>query len=286
MRIVLDYMYANQIVGFIVTIALVLGIIALITKAGPNRSVASLPPAKRYAYWTVIALAIGLCALLVVQISFMPFALGRAGTIRQVAILDRSVAFVDQYSLAGLELGDTPAMVRLWILDRRTGKLLARMRVDADYPILAANGSSLLVMDDGNCRTIDDRGNVTARLVEDGTHRGREVHGFSFTDGALMLSMKDFSKVRVPMPFSQGNKSSQQDIELRYLDTDRDTYRVSRRAGGRTVWEINQSAGALRGRIPDIVYEDPSSDLYLLWTKWRLLAVSKETGAIAWSFLY
>ncbi|HPV43386.1 MAG TPA: hypothetical protein PKX40_19560 [Spirochaetota bacterium] len=286
MRIILDYLYANQIIGLITTITFITGITFFMTRAYPFENFSAITLRKKIYYYTLIGGAIALCIFLLVQATINPLDVGRAGHIRQAVILKKTVVFTDLYPLGGSELGETPPLLRAWVLDGKTGKLITRKSVESEDPILGANDSSLLICEGDDCHLTDDRLKTTRRIVEKGRYGNKKIHKYAFHSGALVLSFKDFSESRVPLPLVARRAGDRSGIDFRFMDTDRETYQVTRRIGDRTVWQLDQSEGAIREHIPDLLYESPSNDLYLLWTEYRLKAISKKTGKTVWTFWY
>ncbi len=286
MRIIIDYLYANQIVGLATTIILILGIIYIITEVYPFDNSKKLPAIKKIYYRILIGGAAGFCVFLIVQATVNPFNVGRAGAIRQAVILKNTIVFTDLYTMGGSELADTPPLLRAWVLDRKTGKLITRKSVESEDPILGTNEDSLLIGEEDECYLTDDRLRTKTRLVKNGMYGKKIVHRFAFHNGALVLSFKDFSESRIPLPLSAMRGAVKSDIEFKYLDTDRETYQVTRRVNGRMIWQLDRTEGAMREHIPEILYESPANDLYLLWSEYRLKAISKKNGKTVWTFLY
>lgn len=286
MRIIIDYLYANQIAALATTIILIIGITILVLKTYPFEDFDGLPPVKKTAYLMFIGASLLMCILLVIQAVLNPFHIGRAGVVRQAVIMKKTVLFFDQTLQDGAGPGDTDQLMRAWVLDRETGKLIRRTTVRAADPILGANETSLLVAEPDSCYMTDDRFRQTKTIIESGVYRGKKVHRCVFTNGALILSFDDFTESRVPMPLYARRGSGKSDIEILYTGSDRETYRVTRRVNGRMIWQLDQTEGAMREHIPEILYESPPNDLYLLWTEHRLKAISKKTGKNVWTFLY
>ncbi|HOT45067.1 MAG TPA: hypothetical protein PLM53_12840 [Spirochaetota bacterium] len=286
MRVILDYLYANQIIGLITTIILIIGITFFITRIYPFDDFKGLPGIKKVYYGLVIGASILLCVFLIILATVNPLNIGRAGAIRQAVILKNTIVFSDLYSLGGSELGDTPHLLRVWVLDRKTGALITRKSIDSEDPILGANDTSLLIGEEGDCYLTDDRLKATNRIVSNGWYGKKKIHKFAFHNGALVLSFKDFSESRVSLPLVARRAGDKSGIDFRFMDTDRETYRVTRRINDRIVWQLDQSEGTMREHIPDLLYESPSNDLYLLWTEYRLKAISKKTGTVVWMFWY
>jgi len=286
MRIILDYLYANQIIGLTTTITLIIGITLFITRVYPFDNFSAITLRKKVYYYTLIGGAIALCIFLLVQATINPLNVGRAGYIRQAVILKKTIVFTDLYPLGGSELGETPPLLRAWVLDRKAGKIITRKSVDSEDPILRANDDALLIGEEDDCYLTDDRFRTTTSLVKNGWHGRKKVHRFTFHNRALIIPYKDFSESRVPLPVVTRRAAAKGEIDFRYMDTDRESYSVTRRINGRTVWQLDQSEGAIREHIPDLLYESPSNDLYLLWTEYRLKAISKKTGKTAWTFWY
>lgn len=286
MRIILDYLYANQIIGLTTTITLIIGITLFITMVYPFDNFSAITLRKKVYYYTLIGGAIALCIFLLVQATINPLNVGRAGYIRQAVILKKTIVFTDLYPLGGSELGETPPLLRAWVLDRKTGEFITRKSVDSADPLLGANDDSLLIGEEDDCYLTDDRFRITTRLVEKGRYGKKKVHKFTFHNGALIISYKDFSESRVPLPLVARRGGDNSGIDFRFMDTDRETYLVTRRVNGRIIWQLDQSEGSIREHLPEILYESPSNELYLLWTEYRLKAISKKTGKTAWTFWY
>ncbi len=286
MRIIIDYLYANQIIGLATTITIIMGITIFMTKVYPFENFSAITLRKKINYYTLIGGAIALCIFLIIQATVNPLNVGRAGSIRQAVILNKTIIFIDLYALGGSELADTPPLLRAWVLDRETGKMITRKSIHIEDPILGANETSLLIGEEEDCFLTDDRFRTTTRLVQNGTYGKKKVHKFTFRSGALILSYTDFSESRIPLPLAARRSANNSDIDFRYMDTDRETYLLTRRINNRIIWQLDQSEGAVRDHIPDLLYESPSNDLYLLWTEYRLKAISRKTGKTVWTFWY
>ncbi len=286
MRLIIDYLYATQIIGLLTSITLVIAITYLITKVYPFENFDKISPGKKIYYHLLIGVSVILCIFVLLQATINPLNAGRAGVIRQVVILNKTIVFIDLYPLGGSELGDTPPLLRAWVLNRETGKLVTRKSIETNDPILGANENSLLIGENDTCYLTDDRLKKTVLFFEDNTYRNKKVHRFAFNNGALFLSFTDFSEARIPMPLFARYGTINRDIDIKYMDTDRETYIVTRRLNNRVIWQLDQSSGSMREAIPDLLYESPSNDLYLLWTEYRLKAISKKTGETAWTFWY
>jgi hypothetical protein len=223
---------------------------------------------------------------MIIQISCNPFGIGRVGIIHQAAILENTILFVDSYAQGGAEFGDTSPMVRIWILDRRNGKLLKRKKVGSYELIVAANETSLLIHENCDWYITDSNFNTTTSLIKNQEYNGKKVHGCTFSEGMLKISFKDFSEFQMRVPFVSNNGKLQNTIKLKFLDTDHDTYQVTCCDEKNIIWRRDQSIGKLLEYTPEIKYESSTNDLYLLWTENRLVALSKLTGKTIWSFLY
>lgn len=223
---------------------------------------------------------------MIIQISFNPFSIGRAGTIHQAAILENTIVFVDSYAQSGMEFGDTPSMMRIWILDRRTGELLTRKKVDSYEPIVAANDTSLLIHEDFDWYITDSKFETVTSLIRNAEYNGRKVNNCTFSNGILKISFKDFSEFQLSIPIITNTAKLQNSVKLRFLDTDHDTYQITCGDENKIIWRRDQSIGRLLKNTPEIKYESPSNDLYLLWTQNKLVALSKLTGKNIWTFLY
>ncbi len=150
MRIILDYIYATQLVGIFTTFALCMCIILFLYLID-RFNVSIKKHFLKGPLFSIIYIISGfLFICIIIQISCNPFSIGRAGTIHQVAILKDTIIFVDSYAQSGAEFGDTPSMLRIWVLDRQTGKLLKRIKADSYEPIVAADDTSLLIHEDCN----------------------------------------------------------------------------------------------------------------------------------------
>lgn len=177
-------------------------------------------------------------------------------------------------------------MLRIWIIDKQTGELLKRTRIDSYEPIIAANETSMLINENDDWYITDDNFNVINYLIQDGLYNGKEVYTCKFTDGKLKISFKDFSEQSMELPFFKYNSNSDNNIKLKFLDTDHNTYEVTCCSDDNIIWKRDESIGELLEYSPEMIYESPSNNLYLLWTENKLVALSKLTGETVWTFLY
>lgn len=286
MRIILDYLYATQLIGILTTFAVCTGIIAVLYLVQRSDVNFRKHPVRKYLFWSIHIISGLLFIFIIIQISINPFSIGRSGTIHQAAILENSIVFVDSYAQSGFESGDTPSMMRIWILDRRTGKLISRKKVNSYELIAAANDTSLLIHEDSDWYITDSKFKTVTGLIKNADYNGRKVHKSAFSNGILKISFMDFSEFQLSIPFAANIPKFQNTVKLRFTDTDHDTYQITCCDENKIIWRRDQSAGKLLKYTPEIKYESSSSDLYLLWTQNRLVALSKLTGETIWSFLY
>lgn len=286
MRIITDYLYANQLIGILTTFAVCIGIMVILYLVQRSNINIKNHPVKGYLFWLIHIISGLLFIFAIVQISVNPFSIGRAGTIHQGAILKDSIVFVDLYAQSGAEFGDTPSMMRIWILDRRTGELVTRKKIDSYEPIVAANDTSLLIHEDNDWYITDSKFKIRTSLIRNAEYNGKKVHTCTFSNGTLNISFKDFSKLQLSTPFIADISKLQNTIKFEFLDTDHDTYQITCCNGNKTVWRRDHSIGTLLPYKPEIKYESSSNDLYLLWTQNKLVALSKLNGKTIWSFLY
>jgi hypothetical protein len=286
MRIIIDYLYATQLTGILTTFAVCIFIISVLFIVQRSNINIRKHPVKRYLFWSIHIISGFLFICVIIQISCNPFSIGRAGTIHQAAILENTIVFVDSYAQSGMEFGDTPSMMRIWILDRRTGKLLKRRKVDSYELIVAANETSLLIHEDSDWYITDSNFKTTAGLIKNLEYNGKKVHTCTFSNGILKISFKDFSEFQLSVPFTTHSVKLQNTVKLRFLDTDHDTYQITCCDENKIIWSRDQSIGKLLKYTPEIKYESLTNDLYLLWTQNKLVALSKHTGKTIWSFLY
>jgi hypothetical protein len=286
MRIILDYLYATQLIGILTTFAVCICILAVLCIVQRSNVNIKKHPVKGYLLWLIYIIPGFLFICMIIQISCNPFSIGRAGTIHQAAILENTIVFVDSYAQGGAEFGDTASMVRIWILDRRNGELLKRKKVDSYELIVAANETSLLIHEDCDWYITDSNFNTTTSLIKNLEYNGRKVHTCTFSKGILKISFKDFSEFQMSVPFVSNGSKLQNTVKLIFLDTDHDTYQVTCCDEKNIIWRRDQSIGTLLEYTPEIKYESSTNDLYLLWTQNKLVALSKLTGKTIWSFLY
>jgi hypothetical protein len=286
MRIILDYLYATQLIGILTTFAVSIGILAVIFLVQRSKINIKEKPVIGIIFLLIHIISGLLFIIVIIQISFNPFSIGRVGTIHQVAILENSIVFVDSYAQSGAEFGDTPSMNRIWILDQRTGELLTRKRVDSYELIVAANETSLLIHEDEDWYITDSNFKTTDIIIKNQEYNGKKVHTCSFSNGILNISFKDFSEFQLSVPFFSNSVKLQDTVELKFLDTDQEMYQVTCFAGNKTIWSRDQSIGTLLKYAPEIKYESSTNERYLLWTENKLVALSKLTGNNNWSFLY
>lgn len=286
MRLVIDYFFATQFVGIFTMLGLILAILLLVTKFGPARPDRRRRPFAHAAWWGFAGAITLFCLFLFVQVTFMPLPWGRPGYLRQAVILDSAVVFTDLYPRGGAEYGDTPGAGRLWFVNRATGCLRTRIRLAEDSRILAANATNLLVVEDGDCFSLDGRGKPATRYITDSLYAGKKIHRMAFRDGSLILSMKDLTEVRLSVPFTVPPAPAADGITFRWTDADRETWELLRRENGRTIWRHDQRLGTIRQHLPELLYAAQPAELYLLWTETRLLAVDRKDGRIRWTFRY
>jgi hypothetical protein len=243
-------------------------------------------PVKFYCIWLIHIISGLLFIFMIVQISANPFSIGRAGTIHQSAILENTIVFVDNYAQAGMEFGDTPSMNRIWILNRQTGELLTRKKVDSYELIVAANDTSLLIHENGDWYITDGKFKPTISLIKNNEYNGQKVHTCFFSDGILKIALKNFSSIQLSIPFNATRPQLQNTIKIKFLDTDHDTYQITCAEKNLILWLRDQSIGTLLQNTPELKYESSYNDLYLVWTQNKIVALSKLTGKTIWSFSY
>ncbi len=176
--------------------------------------------------------------------------------------------------------------MRIWILDRQTGELLKRTKVNSYELIVAANETSLLIHEDSDWYITDSNFRITASLIRNLKYNGKKVHTCTFSNGILKILFKDFSEFQLSVPFTSNSVKLQNTVKLIFLDTDHDTYQVICCDENNIIWRRDQSIGTLLKYTPELKYESSTNDLYLLWTKNKLVALSKLTGKTIWSFSY
>ena len=234
MRIILDYLYANQLIGLLTTFALSTVILFVLflehkfNKGKKNRR------GSKQLNWAVYMLSGLFFVFLIVQISWNPFGIGRAGIIHQYAILDDTIVFADSYAQSGAEFGDTPDMNRLWVIDKKTGRLLRRIKVNSYEPIVAANGALLLIQEGKELYLADSRLFLKKSLILHGEYEGKKIHDWKLSGGVLTLAFKDFSEVKLNTPFAEQQVPPPDATQLTFLDADHETYRVHRVEAGRS----------------------------------------------------
>ena len=286
MRIIIDYLYATQLIGILTTFAVCIFMMSVLFLVQRSNINIKKYPLKKYLFWSIHIISGFLFICIIIQISCNPLGMGRAGIIHQAAILENTIVFVDSYAQSGMEFGDTPSMMRIWILDRRTGELLKRRKVDSDELIVAANETSLLIHDASDWYITDSNFTTTASLIKNLEYNGKKVHTCTYSKGILKISFKDFSELKLSVPFISNSIKSQNTVKLKFLDADHDTYQVTCCDENKITWRRDQLIGTLLKYTPDVKYESSTNDLYLLWTKNKLVALSKLTGKTIWSFLY
>jgi len=286
MRIIIDYLYSNQLTGILTTFAVLICIMSILYLVQRYDIDRKKNPVKFYCIWLIHIISGSIFIFMIVQISANPFSIGRAGTIHQSAILENTVVFVDTYAQAGMEFGDTPPMIRIWVINRQTGELITRKKADSYKPIAAANDTSLLIHENDDWYITDDKFKPAITLIKNKEYNGRKVHVCTFSDGILTIALKDFSSIQLGIPFHAARPQMQNSIKIKFLDTDHDAYQITSEENNQILWIRDQSIGTLLQNKPEIKYESSSSDLYLVWTQNKLVALSKLTGKTIWTFSY